>query len=128
MKKLAIIGASYLQNPLIEKAKSMGVETHVFAWECGDIGEKTADYFYPISIVEKEQILEKCKQIGIDGICTIASDLATIAVNYVANAMGLIGNSLECVELSTNKHMMRMAFEKNMDPERPGRRCLSPLS
>ena len=116
MKKLAIIGASYLQNPLIEKAKSMRIETHVFAWKCGDIGEKTADYFYPISIVEKEQILEKCKQIGIDGICTIASDLATIAVNYVANAMGLVGNSLECVELSTNKHMMRMAFEKNMDP------------
>ena len=32
MKKLAIIGASYLQEPLIQKAKSMGLETHVFAW------------------------------------------------------------------------------------------------
>ena len=31
MKKLAIIGASYLQNPLILKAKAMGLETHVFA-------------------------------------------------------------------------------------------------
>lgn len=72
MKKIAIIGASYLQNPLILKAKEMGVETHVFAWECGDIGEQTADFFYPISIVEKEQILEKCKAIEIDGICTIA--------------------------------------------------------
>lgn len=29
MIKLAIIGASYLQEPLIEKAKSMGIETHV---------------------------------------------------------------------------------------------------
>lgn len=29
MKKLAIIGASYLQEPLIEKAKSMGIETCV---------------------------------------------------------------------------------------------------
>lgn len=116
MIKLAIIGASYLQNPLIEKAKTMGIETHVFAWKCGDIGEKTADYFYPISIVEKEQILEKCKEIGIDGICTIASDLATVAVNYVANAMGLVGNSAQCVELSTNKHKMRLAFEENNDP------------
>lgn len=116
MKKLAIIGASYLQQPLIEKAKEMGLETHVFAWKCGDIGEKTADYFYPISITEKEQILFKCKEIGIDGICTIASDLATVAVNYVANAMGLVGNSEECVELSTNKHNMRRAFEKNGDP------------
>lgn len=25
----------------------MGYETHVFAWQNGDIGEKTADYFYP---------------------------------------------------------------------------------
>jgi hypothetical protein len=29
-KKLAIIGASYLQEPLIEKAEQMGIETHVF--------------------------------------------------------------------------------------------------
>ena len=63
MKKLVIIGASELQNPLILKAKSLGYETHVFAWECGDIGEKTADVFYPISIVEKEEILEKCREI-----------------------------------------------------------------
>lgn len=116
MKKLAIIGASYLQQPLIEKAKEMGLETHVFAWQCGDVGERTADYFYPISITEKEKILSKCKEIGIDGICTIASDLATVAVNYVSNAMGLTGNSMECVELSTNKHNMREAFEKNGDP------------
>lgn len=116
MKKLAILGASYLQQPLIEKAKEMGLETHVFAWKCGDIGERTADYFYPISITEKEQILSKCKEIKIDGICTIASDLATVAVNYVANAMGLSGNSEECVELSTNKYNMRKVFEKNGDP------------
>ena len=84
MKKLAIIGASYLQEPLIEKAKSMGIETHVFAWAAGDVGEKSADYFYPISIVEKDEILKRCREIGIDGICTIASDLAVITVNYVA--------------------------------------------
>ena len=53
MKKIAIIGANDFQNPLILKAKSLGYETHVFAWQDGSIGEKTADYFYPISIVEK---------------------------------------------------------------------------
>ena len=116
MIKLAIIGASYLQEPLIEKANEMGIETHVFAWASGDVGEKSADYFYPISIVEKEQILDKCKEIGINGICSIASDLAAITVNYVANAMGLVGNSPECAVISTNKHLMRMAFEKNGDP------------
>ena len=55
-KKIVIIGANDFQNPLILKAKEMGLETHVFAWADGAVGEKTADYFYPISIVEKEQI------------------------------------------------------------------------
>ena len=116
MKKLAIIGASYLQEPLIEKAKGMGLETHVFAWQTGDIGEHSADYFYPISIVEKDKILEKCREIGIDGICSIASDLASITVNYVAQNMNLTGNSMECTLRSTNKHSMRQCFEKNGDP------------
>lgn len=115
-RKLAIIGASYLQVPLIEKAKAMNLETHVFAWLTGDPGEKLADYFYPISIVEKEAILEQCQKIGIHGICSIASDLATITVNYVAEKMGLIGNSLVCSHIATNKHAMRNAFEENGDP------------
>ena len=88
MKKLAIIGASYLQEPLIQKAIDMGIETHVFAWASGDVGEDIADYFYPISIIEKEEILEKCKQIGIDGICTIASDLA-VAITSKRIDLGL---------------------------------------
>ena len=116
MTKVAIIGASYLQEPLIRKAKERGYETHVFAWKCGDVGEYLADYFYPISIVEKDLILEQCRKIGINGICSIASDLAIITVNYVANGMGLTGNSLESTEKSTNKHKMRKCFELNKDP------------
>lgn len=116
MKKLAIIGASYLQEPLIQKAKSMGIETHVFAWAVGDVGEKSADYFYPISIVEREEILTQCRKIGIDGICSIASDLAMLTVNYVAERMGLTGNTMKCTEKSTNKHAMRKCFEQCGDP------------
>lgn len=115
-KKLAIIGASYLQNPLILKAQEMGLETHVFAWECGDIGEKTADFFYPLSIVEKDLILEKCRQIGVDGICTIASDLANVTVVYAAQAMGLTSNSLDCLVASTDKKVMRDRFATHGDP------------
>ena len=62
---LAIVGASYLQLPLIEKAKEMGYITHVFAWAANDVGEKTADHFYPISITEVDEIAQKCKEIGI---------------------------------------------------------------
>lgn len=116
MKKLAIIGANDFQNQLILKAKSLGYETHVFAWQCGDVGESTADFFYPISIVEKEEILRKCAEIEIDGICSIASDLATLTVNYVAENLGLCGNSMECTNISTNKFLMRKAFADNGIP------------
>lgn len=115
-RDLAIIGASYLQLPLIEKAKEMGYTTHAFAWAANDVGEAAADHFYPISIVDKDQILEKCREIGVCGVCSIASDLAAITVNYVANGMGLCGNSMEATARSTNKHRMREAFEQNGDP------------
>lgn len=115
-KNIAIIGASYLQLPLIEKAKEMGYTTHVFAWAANDVGEKVADYFYPISIVEKEEILAKCREIGICGICSIASDLAMVTVSYVAEALGLPGNTVQATAKSTNKHLMRLAFEANGDP------------
>lgn len=116
VKKIAIIGASYLQEPLIEKARSMGIETHVFAWRANDIGEHTADYFYPISIIEKKKILEKCREIGIDGICSISSDLAVVAVNYVAEKLHLYGNPDDTTLRCTNKHTMRECFAKNGDP------------
>ena len=113
---LAIIGASYLQLPMIEKAREMGYITHVFAWAAGDVGERAADFFYPISIVEKEAIAEKCREIGIVGVCSIASDLAAVTVNHVAHRLGLPGNSPECTLKSTNKYRMREAFAQAGDP------------
>lgn len=115
-KKLAVIGASHFQLPLIQKAQQMGCEVHAFAWECGDVGETAADVFHPVSIVEVDQIVEVCKEVGVDGVCTIASDLATVAVNHVAAELGLVGNSLTCTEVSTNKHLMREAFLAGGDP------------
>lgn len=110
MKKIVIIGANSFQNPLILKAKEMGYETHVFAWKDGSIGEKTADYFYPISIVEKDEILQECKKIKPDAIVTIASDLANITVQYLSEKLGLPCNSQKTIKCSTNKYEMRKCF------------------
>lgn len=110
MKKIAIIGASYLQLPLVQRAREMGIRTICFAWAKGAVCKDVADAFYPISIVEKEQILEICKKEQIDGICTIASDVAAPTVAYVAEQMGLVGNSYECALRANNKYLMRQAF------------------
>lgn len=110
MKTLAIIGASYLQLPLVQRAKEMGIKTICFAWAEGAVCRDVADTFYPISIVEKKQILEICRQEQIDGICTIASDTAAPTVAYVAEQMGLAGNRYEASLKANNKIRMRNAF------------------
>ena len=111
-QRLAIIGANAAINMLITKAKSLGYETHVFSWECGDPGEKTADHFYPISIDRKEEIAEQCRRIGISGVCSITSDFAAPTVSYVARELGLTGNPEITGEIARNKYKMRCAFKE----------------
>ncbi|MCX6158517.1 MAG: ATP-grasp domain-containing protein [Ignavibacteriae bacterium] len=116
MKKLAIIGASYLQLPLVRKAREMGIETHCFAWLEGAVCKDECNYFYNISTIDKEEILEKCTEIGIDGILTIASDIAVPTVSFISNELGLIGNGYNVSNVSTNKFFMRERFIESNVP------------
>lgn len=107
MNKIVIIGANNFQVPLIKKAGEMGLETFVFAWEEGAVGRDYCDHFYPISIMEKEKILSIAREINPVAVVSIGSDLASITVNYLAEELGLPGNSMRCSELTTNKFLMR---------------------
>ena len=110
MKTLAIVGASYLQLPLVKKANELGLHTICFAWAEGAVCKDEADEFYPISVLEKDAILSICEGEKIDGICTIASDIAAPTVAYVAERMGLIGNPYEVALRASNKYLMRRVF------------------
>lgn len=112
MTKLAIIGASYLQLPLVQRAKEMGLYTICFAWADGAVCKDVCDRFYDNSIIEKDQILDICRQEQINGICTIASDTAAPTVAYVAEQMGLVGNSYKASLKANNKILMRQAFSE----------------
>ena len=112
MKSLAIIGASYLQRPLVERAKEMGLRTLCFAWAEGAVCKELCDVFYPVSVTEKEEILRICREEKIDGICTIGSDIAAPTVAYVAAQLGLTGNNYEAAVRANNKYLMREALTK----------------
>ena len=109
-KTLAVVGAGYLQLPLVRRAKEMGLRVVCFAWPEGAVCRELCDAFYPISIVDKDKILDVCRQERIDGITSIASDVAVPTMAYVAEKMGLIGNSVESSLKSTNKYLMRQAL------------------
>lgn len=114
--KVAILGANFLQNRLVLKAKELGIKTYVFALPEGAVAKNNCDVFFPISITEKEEILKICKKENIDGICSIASDIAVPTVNYIAEQLNLVGNSFECSRLTTNKFNMREALVKKNLP------------
>lgn len=110
--KLVIIGANEFQKPLVIKAKEMGYETHVFAWEDGAVCKEFADCFYPISIIDKDRILDVVRTTKPKGVISIASDLAIITVNYLATQLDLVGNNVRSTLISTNKYEMRQALSK----------------
>lgn len=113
-KKIAIIGASYLQLPLVLKARELGFEVICFAWPDGAVARSACDTFYSISVTEKEQILEVCRSERIDAITSIASDIAVPTVAYVSKHLNLIGNTPESAYISTNKYAMRKTLSSSM--------------
>ena len=88
----------------------MGLRTICFSWPQGAVCKELCDVFYPVSITEKEEILRLCQAERIDGVCTIGSDVAAPTVAYVAERMGLPGNSYEAAVRAHDKHRMREAL------------------
>lgn len=106
-KKIAIIGASIGQKELCLKAKEMGLYSISFAWEEGAICKHLVDKFYPISILEKDAIVDICKQEQVDGVVSNASDLTAEVAAYVSEQLGLNGNTYDIIQAIENKGLSR---------------------
>lgn len=107
MKKLALIGAGEMGKIIAKRAKDMGnIETHCFAWEEGAVAKEFVDYFYPISVTDSESILEKCKEIGVDGVLS-TTGFGNRAAAFVQDKLNLIGNSWEVFQRVSDKFKNR---------------------
>lgn len=105
MKKIMVLGDGYLQTTIIRKAKDMGIEVVACDMVRGNPGEKYADKFYCVSTTDVDKILEIAQKEKINGILTYASDVSALTVAYVAEKMGLPGNSYHTVEIMTHKDL-----------------------
>lgn len=111
-KKLIILGTNEYQNPLILRAKELGYETHVFGWPVGEIGEKTADVYHPINIMDFDALWDDCKNLGACGVAMIASEPGMHAQHFLLRKMGIPCNSEWTEEATTNKYVMRTAMKE----------------
>lgn len=116
MQKLAIIGANDPLVPYYKQAKALGYYLIGIAWAEGAVCKQYCDKFYPISFQEKDEVLKICREEGIDGITSFSLESALPTVVYVAQAMGLVGNTDECVKRTETKFAQRNAFEQNGIP------------
>ncbi|EEU7210113.1 ATP-grasp domain-containing protein [Campylobacter jejuni] len=111
-KHFFIIGGGDLQADLVLHAKKDFI-THVFDYNENCFCKDLADYFHPISIADKEKILELAIKFNIVGIATAATELGNLTVCYIGEKLNLGTNSYECAKNTTDKSLMKKIFEKN---------------
>lgn len=113
MKKVLIIGAGFLQDFVICKAKKMGYETYAVDADPDAIGFKYADYHAVINIVDEKACLEYARTNNIDGVLTAATDYGVLTAAYIAKEMGLPGLKYEVARLIKNKYEVRKCLYEN---------------
>ena len=109
-EKLMILGASVYQVPLIKTANEMGLHTIISSIPGNYPGFAFARESFDINTVDKEAILELCRENEIDGITTTGTDVAVITIGHVNEHMGLSGISEEAAIRTTDKAVMKEAF------------------
>lgn len=113
MKKVLIIGAGFLQDFVICKAKAMGYEVYAVDADPNAIGLKHADHYRVINIVDEKKCLEYAKKNRINGVLTAATDYGVLTAAYIAREMGLPGLKYEVAQLIKNKYKVRKCLYEN---------------
>ena len=112
MKKLLVIGAGFLQDFVICKAKSMGYETLAVDGNPDAIGFRHADKYKVINIVDEKACLEFAREEKIDGVLTAATDYGVLTASYIAQEMQLPGLRYDVAKLIKNKYLVRKCLHK----------------
>lgn len=114
MKKLMLLGGMRYLVPVIEAAHKLGVYVITCDYLPNNIAHKYSDEYCNVSILEKDKVLEKAKELKIDGILSFACDPGVVTAAYVAEKMGLPSSGpYESVEILQNKGKFREFLTEN---------------
>lgn len=111
-----ILGGGPLQYDFIKYVKEEGFETHVFDYNPLCIGREIADFFHQVSIDNQEEILRLANLYRPVGIQTVVTEKGAIAASYVAEKLGLCGNTYFSVLNTTDKSRMKRLLSVNGIP------------
>jgi biotin carboxylase len=112
VQTLMIVGAGAYQVPAIKMARNMGIHVVAVDRDPKAEGFEYAHESIPVDITDLEKCLEVAQSYQVKGVMTIASDLASKAVAYIVNEMGLIGPNMETTEILFDKGRFYSLLEK----------------
>lgn len=113
-KKLMILGGSRYILPVIRKAHELGVYVITCDYLPDNIAHQYSDLYCNISIIDKDAVLAKARELGIDGIMSFGCDPGVVTAAYVAEKMGLPSvGSYEAVSILQNKGRFRKFLTDN---------------
>lgn len=114
MKKLMLLGGMRYLVPVIEAAHKLGVYVITCDYLPNNIAHKYSDEYCNVSILEKDKVLEKARELKIDGILSFACDPGVVTAAYVAEKMELPSSGpYESVEILQNKGKFRKFLTEN---------------
>jgi biotin carboxylase len=114
--RILLLGGSHAQIPALIKARQRGLHTILCDYLKNNPGKKYANEFLNISTTDKDLVLKYARKKNIDCILAYASDPAASTAAYVAEKMGLPGNSYQSVCSLTEKDQFRQLLLGNKFP------------
>lgn len=116
MGKLMILGAGIYQLPAIKSAKELGHTVITVDNIPNNIGHKYSDFCENVSTIDTKGVLEVARKHKIDGIMTIASDIALPVVSFVGEKLELQTLNRYQAEIMSSKPNFRYFLQTNKLP------------
>lgn len=100
--------------PVIRAAKELGIYTITCDYLPDNYAHKYSDEYCNVSIIDKDAVLAKAKELQVDGVLSFACDPGVVTMAYVTQKMGLPSvGPYESVMILQNKGMFRKFLTEN---------------
>jgi biotin carboxylase len=113
-KKLMLLGGLRYLLPVIEEAHNLGAYVITADYLPDNIAHKYSDEYCNVSIINKDDVLAKAKELEIDGILSHAVDPGVVSAAYVAEQLGLpFQTSYKAACILQDKSLFRQFLKEN---------------
>lgn len=113
MKNIMVLGANYLQLPLIKRILELGHNVIVVSPNLEEVGHLIATHSIKADVRDSEKILSEALSYKIDGILTDQTDIPVRTAAYIAEKLNLPGIGYNTACIFTDKAKMRTVCCEN---------------